>query len=211
MGWIPSSEISTVGLVYLLTNTRNGKVYVGQTTLSLEERWRQHVKLARSNSLRRQYIHNALRKYGLKVFTKAILATADNQEELDRLEQSHIEQYGSADQTKGYNQSTVGGNGRAGVRISEATREKLKAAWARKKARGYVPPATFTTRGRASWNKGKAWSKETLEKQSEFWTPEHRRERAAQNAERLAIGRCTRWRIGRNKPCICGKHLKQEE
>lgn len=167
-----------MGLVYLLTNTNNGKVYVGQTGFSLDKRWREHLKLSTSDKPRRQYIHNAIQKHGPEAFARTALATGENQGELDRLEQQYIGQFDSANPAKGYNQSTGGGNGRAGVKISEVTREKLKAAWARKKARGYTPPPTFTTKGRTAWNKGKAWSKKTRGKLMAFWTPERRAERA---------------------------------
>ena len=32
------------GLIYIIRNTENYKVYIGQTTLSLQDRWKQHKK-----------------------------------------------------------------------------------------------------------------------------------------------------------------------
>ena len=123
-------------IIYLLTNTVNGKVYVGQTSFTLEKRWREHLRLAFSNKPRKQRLHWAIQKYGAEVFVKTTLATAATPEELDKLEEQYIRQFDSTDKAKGYNDSAGGGNGRLGVRISETTREKLRIAWIARKQRG---------------------------------------------------------------------------
>jgi group I intron endonuclease len=74
--------------IYLLRNTINGKAYVGQTILSLEERWRGHLKSLNQGST--FYIHRAIRKYGVDAFEKGVIATAHTLEELDQLEVFHI-------------------------------------------------------------------------------------------------------------------------
>jgi len=38
------------GVVYLITNTVNGKVYVGQTTVGVSKRWKGHKDEARKGS-----------------------------------------------------------------------------------------------------------------------------------------------------------------
>jgi predicted GIY-YIG superfamily endonuclease len=35
------------GLIYLITNTVNGKRYIGQTVRTLRQRWQQHVRDAK--------------------------------------------------------------------------------------------------------------------------------------------------------------------
>ena len=50
------------GVVYLITNTVNGKVYVGQTINGLSKRWKGHKNDVRNGS--QNPLHRAIRKYG---------------------------------------------------------------------------------------------------------------------------------------------------
>ena len=67
---------------------------------------------------------------------------------------------------------------RIGKTHSEKARANLRAAWARKKTRGYKAPSTFTTAGRTPWNRDKTFSEESRQKMSVSqrlsWTPERR-------------------------------------
>ena len=54
-------------LIYKVTNTTNTKVYIGMTTLTLEERKKEHYKKFRLN-LRDQSFYAALHKYGWDSF-----------------------------------------------------------------------------------------------------------------------------------------------
>lgn len=69
--------------IYKLTNSVNGKVYIGQTIRRLITRLNQHKKADSA-------IGNAIRKYGLDNFTIEIVATAQSLDELNRLEQDMI-------------------------------------------------------------------------------------------------------------------------
>lgn len=73
------------GIVYLVTNNSNGKLYVGQTTQSVESRWRKHV--SNSNHHRnRMPIAFAISKYGKESFSIKALEYCDNQAQLDKQE-----------------------------------------------------------------------------------------------------------------------------
>ena len=50
------------GVVYLILNMLNGKKYVGQTTKTVEERFRQHKRCKKG------LIGKAIRKYGKEKF-----------------------------------------------------------------------------------------------------------------------------------------------
>jgi group I intron endonuclease len=107
-------------LVYLLTNTLNGKQYVGQTQQRLTVRWRQH----RKDRLRRNtLLANALRKYGSAAFTIRALSQTLNQTALTSLEQFWIRELKTL-APAGYN-LTEGGEG--GRRTAE-TRAKMTLA-----------------------------------------------------------------------------------
>lgn len=58
------------GFIYKVTNINNNKVYIGQTSRTIEERWNQHKRNAfHDNNLEYQNkFHRAIRKYGIGGF-----------------------------------------------------------------------------------------------------------------------------------------------
>ncbi len=121
-----------IGLIYLLTNMENGKVYVGQTKSTLDRRWGEHVTCAnRANGKGSPYLHAAIRKYGSKHFHREVLFVAFTKEDLNTLEISTIQAYGSMDPKKGYN------IGAGGYDVGPEARAKVSAAH---KASGLRPP-----------------------------------------------------------------------
>lgn len=96
--------------IYKITNTINGKVYIGQTIQPLDKRWSQHKRSARSKEA--YSIHRAIAKYGEENFIIECLCNCSI-EELDRLEKKYIEDYNSY--SCGYNE-THGGQGKADVK-----------------------------------------------------------------------------------------------
>lgn len=92
-------------LIYLITNTINGKQYVGQTTRTLEDRisWHHNSMVSGQST----YLYNAMRKYGWDNFRFEILATADTKAELDKLEKYYISKFDTY--KSGYNM-TLGGD-----------------------------------------------------------------------------------------------------
>lgn len=90
------------GIIYKATNKINGKIYIGQTIKTLEERIYMHYYRA-DNSLEITHTHfiNAIRKYGKNNFSWEIIDTAETQEELDKKEIKWIQKYNSI--KNGYN------------------------------------------------------------------------------------------------------------
>lgn len=87
-------------IIYKFTNIINGKVYIGQTSKTLDERIKGHLSKVKGGST--THIHNAIRKYGWNNFRAEIIDdTADCEDELDRLEKYYIAQYDSIN--VGYN------------------------------------------------------------------------------------------------------------
>lgn len=91
-------------IIYKITNKINGKVYIGQTIKSLDERIKGHLSKVNQGST--THIHNAIRKYGWDNFQVEIIDTAQCQDELDMLEKYYIKQYDSVN--SGYNLSFGG-------------------------------------------------------------------------------------------------------
>ena len=49
-------------IIYKITNLVNNKVYIGQTTLTIEERFKTHWKDANRKDRPTRYFHRALKK-----------------------------------------------------------------------------------------------------------------------------------------------------
>lgn len=96
-------------LVYLATNTINGKVYVGQTERRLSTRWAAHMCGSRQPG-RKAHFQAALAKYGEAAFTVEVIARAHTQAEANQSEKHWIAHFNSANVKYGYNM-TLGGDG----------------------------------------------------------------------------------------------------
>lgn len=96
------------GIIYIIKNKVNKKVYIGQTTNDVQTRFKQHCK--NSTLKTRNYkLYNAIKKYGKSNFYVEILEKNIDIKELDKKEIYYIEKHNSYKQ--GYN-STKGGDGR---------------------------------------------------------------------------------------------------
>ena len=83
-------------IVYKLTDTTNGLVYVGQTKFTVEERFKKHRY---SNT----FIGKAIRAHGAENFLLEVLATCDTREQAYKLEMQYIAECDCI-YPKGYNQ-----------------------------------------------------------------------------------------------------------
>lgn len=90
------------GIIYKVTNIQNNKIYIGQTTRSLEERKYHHFYRA-DHELEITHTHfiNAIRKYGKDAFQWEQIDQADSQQELNNKEIYWIDYYDSINH--GYN------------------------------------------------------------------------------------------------------------
>jgi group I intron endonuclease len=85
-------------IVYKITNKINGKMYIGQTISSIEERWAGHCY----NSSRCTRMKNAINKYGKENFSIEVIEICSTQEELDEKETFYIKQLNTLS-PNGYN------------------------------------------------------------------------------------------------------------
>lgn len=116
---IENETIIMLGRIYKITNKINGKIYVGQTTQTLKERFQKHCWGA---TIKDKYhlnmaIKQAIRKYGKENFTIELIEEVEK-DKLDEREVYWIKYYDSYH--KGYNCTLGGQNG--------ATR-KCKLSW----------------------------------------------------------------------------------
>jgi group I intron endonuclease len=131
-------------LIYCIKNTINNKEYVGLTTRSLEDRWKQHVYESNKQSSWEWNtpLGNAIKKYGKDSFQVFVLEECSSETELKQKEIQLIRERKSLASETGYN-LTLGGDGRLGYKLSEETKRKI-----------------------GEGNKGKTYTAESLEKMS---------------------------------------------
>lgn len=111
-------------IIYKVTNQLDGKVYIGQTCMSLKRRKTVHYERAAAGS--ETNFHRALRKYTKEVFVWEILTTCLDKKDMNEKEQFYINQYDSF--KSGYNM-TEGGDGgltyKKGSELYHKIRHKL--------------------------------------------------------------------------------------
>lgn len=126
-------------IVYLIVNNYNCKYYIGKTTKSLGERWKEHLDAARRDF--KDYLYKAIRKYGKEYFTVTILCEVRTEEELSDAERLWILALRSYDHNYGYNMTYGGEGGRLSDEFKRRISNSLKGhkgAWAGKKLEDIV-------------------------------------------------------------------------
>ncbi len=117
-------QMKTVN-IYKITNTLNGKIYIGQTVQKIERRWSRHILDATKGS--QLPFSRAIVKYGKDSFVVEKIAEGENDAWGSYLERLYILIYDSTNREIGYN-LTHGGEGglhlpETKVKIGVASRE----------------------------------------------------------------------------------------
>jgi group I intron endonuclease len=124
-----------VNIVYLVTNTIDGKQYVGMTSKRLAARWRAHRYEGKRPERKNLLLHQALKLHGESVFTREVLYRCEERERACRLEMEEIAKRGTL-HPGGYNLSPGDGlpgpverrrNGMRGRTHSPETKQKIGA------------------------------------------------------------------------------------
>lgn len=116
-------------IVYKATNKINGKKYVGQTSGTLKDRIKDHLKAAKRGS--KYFFHKAIRKYGIDNFWWEIICDCYSQTDMNEQEAWFIEVF-DAKVPYGYN-LTDGGDGSNGYHHTEEAKRKISKAMSGKK------------------------------------------------------------------------------
>lgn len=107
-------------IIYKATNKVNGKIYIGQTVRTLEERLAEHKRN------RKSLLGAALKKYGEGRFSFEVVDTASSIESLNEKEKYWIGFY-DCKTPNGYNQCDGGGN-TIGYHHSDSSKDKMRVA-----------------------------------------------------------------------------------
>ena len=106
----------TLNYIYKIINQVNGKIYVGQTRKTIDQRMNEHITASFSNSEKKDYnflLHKAIRKYGSSNFTIEQIEEVSDEANLSEREQYWIAFFHSCileENSWGYNM-TYGGEG----------------------------------------------------------------------------------------------------
>lgn len=169
----PTAQTSRVYSIYCLTNTVNGKQYVGQTVLPPRERWTLHVSAAGSAKLQVmgkycRYLCAAIQKYGRDAFSMRILETVETREEANIREAFWIKEMKTL-APSGYN-LVAGGNVKE---MSEETRIKMSEVTSGSNNGRFGKPVSEETRRRISLS--------NIGRKCAPFTDEHRRKIGERN------------------------------
>ena len=147
-------EISFSGIIYKITNTVNNKVYIGQTKLTLQQRWGMHKRSVKKQSMD-GLLQRAFRKYGIEVFLIDVLEdNIPNIEMLNTKEKYYIEKYASFGEC-GYNMTTGG----EGFVVRQSTKNKHSCA---SKGRKHSEQTKAVLREKAKQRKHSEFTKKIL-------------------------------------------------
>lgn len=94
--------------IYKITNKINGKIYIGKTMKTPEERWKEHCQDSKKERAEKRPLYSAMNKYGIKNFSLEVVEKCSDDIVNDR-EVYWIEYYQSF--KYGYN-ATLGGDGK---------------------------------------------------------------------------------------------------
>lgn len=117
-------------VIYKITNLINGKMYIGQTTETLEQRieWHRNSMVSNVNT----HIYNAMRKYGWDNFKFEEIVHTDDKDVLDELEMYYIQKYDTY--RNGYNMTPGGdSNPMFSEEVSKKHDAKMRSPEVRKK------------------------------------------------------------------------------
>lgn len=145
--------VSKISCVYKITNTLNGKVYIGQT-VDYRKRKVGHFSYLRRNAHRNSYLQKSFNKYGESSFKMEIIKECAV-DELDKLEIYYMRKYNSIDKTLGYNM-VIGGN--TNKSFPDYIRQKMS-----RSQKGRIISEEHRKRI-GKWHKGKTISPKDIEK-----------------------------------------------
>lgn len=151
--------------VYIITNTINGKTYIG-AALDFEGRWNRHRSDLRLNRHHNLHLQRSWNKYGEEAFGFGVLEYLDNLDELYLAEQFWVNVYGEENKEL-YNIATPGKAPMLGFAVSEETCHKISRGLKGKpKSEEHKRKLSEANKGQIPWNLGKNHTKEARWKMS---------------------------------------------
>lgn len=197
-------------IIYKITNKVNGKIYIGQTIGTIQNRWNSHCRNKKFS-----LITAAINKYGRENFTIEEIAKCETREELNMREAMFIYAFGSHKRDIGYNIMEGGDNhtthseetkaiiAEKARNISDETRKKMSDAKKGKKQSPEVVAKRIKT--------GRVWSEESKRKSSEKQKGRKLTEEHKQKLSESKKGKCNPERIEAMKKANIGRKATPEQ
>ena len=91
--------------IYKITNKINGKIYIGQTNLTVEKRFSEHIRASYLEKNKNRPLYIAFNQYGVSNFTLETVEETDNPNEREKYWINYFDSFNN-----GYN-ATKGGEG----------------------------------------------------------------------------------------------------
>lgn len=124
------------GIIYIIRNKINNKLYIGQTTeergfygrynfsgVGIERVYKYHLYNKKHNRKHNEHLLNSIKKYGFDAFeVDEEFDIAYSKKELDKLEDLYIKVYNTVNKDYGYNNKYGGANGKH----IEETKQRLR-------------------------------------------------------------------------------------
>ena len=154
------------GIIYLIRNKINGKIYIGQTIQKrvIKDRYKNNLFKYTHN----EHLKRSIEKYGIENFDiDEEFDVAYSKEELDKLEDMYIKIYNTIDGNCGYNKKGGGQEGKINKEVREDISNKVKELWNNEDYREKVMRNRNYPTGENHPNYGKSPSDETRKKISE--------------------------------------------
>lgn len=98
--------------IYKITNTVNGKVYIGKTSNTIEKRFKEHIKDSKRVRCNKRPLYDAINKYGIENFIIETVESNICDSDINDKEIYYIQKYNSYigfKNSNGYN-ATLGGD-----------------------------------------------------------------------------------------------------
>jgi group I intron endonuclease len=156
-------------LIYLIYCTKTQKGYIGQTTIGVRARWKQHRRSAERGSP--YAIHKAIRKYGEGAFEISVLYRCYALHELGILEKYFITKHHTL-APNGYNLNSGGKHPKLAkevrIRISKANRGQKRTSEQRARMRAGAKGRKVSIAGRASLSRAHLGIKHTEEQKAKI-------------------------------------------
>lgn len=152
------------GEIYVIANTINDKLYVGQTKKGIFSRWTTHIQHSKRLKNKGILIDRAIHKYGKENFCMYVIDTASSHEELMEKEKYWIKKldtinkgyninpggmyrkdYHQSEEVRKFNSERMKGKNHFnyGKHLSEETRKKISESVSKFQNReGYIHPCT---------------------------------------------------------------------
>jgi len=116
-----------VGRIYKVLCSISGKIYIGQTTRTLHERWQRHLSSASSRKVK-THLYAAILKYGKDAFSIELVEDNILKKDLDERERFWIEYFQASNPAIGYNLTRGGVANHGGWHLSTEAKAKISKA-----------------------------------------------------------------------------------